>query len=295
MHAEHPGTLVAARQECPLIVGLGDDETFVASAIPAFLAETRHALSIENGEIVTVTSDGATVTKADGSPVEREADEVTWDEDAAEKGGYATFMRKEIDEQPDAVAETIADRLPRRRPRRSLRARHRPRVHQEHAAHRDRRLRHLLPRGPRRPLRDRAVGARAGRDGHRLRVPLPRPGGERGRPRHRHHPIGRDGRHARRHAARARSAAPRSWRSRTSWAARRRATPTPSSTPAPGSRSASPPPRRSLPGRRDVPDRPVGRSAARRAPRRAPGRTDRRAQEAAELDPGDARHASRTR
>ena len=112
MHAEHPGSLVAARQECPLVVGLGDDETFIASAIPAFLAETRQALSIENGEIVTVTSDGATVTKADGSPVEREAEEVTWDEDAAEKGGYATFMRKEIDEQPDAVAETIADRLP---------------------------------------------------------------------------------------------------------------------------------------------------------------------------------------
>ena len=112
MHAEHPATLVAARQECPLIVGLGDDETFVASAIPAFLAETRRALSIENGEIVTVTSDGAIITEADGSPVEREADEVTWDEDAAEKGGYDTFMRKEIDEQPDAVAETIADRLP---------------------------------------------------------------------------------------------------------------------------------------------------------------------------------------
>ena len=112
MHAEHPDTLVAARQECPLIVGLGEDETFVASAIPAFLAETRQALSVENGEIVTVTSDGATVTEADGSPVEREADEVTWDDDAAEKGGYETFMRKEIDEQPDAVAETIADRLP---------------------------------------------------------------------------------------------------------------------------------------------------------------------------------------
>jgi glutamine---fructose-6-phosphate transaminase (isomerizing) len=114
MHADHPDQLVAARQECPLIVGLGDDETFVASAIPAFLAETRRALPIENGEIVTVTPEGATVTTADGSPVQRESDEVLWDEDAAEKGGYATFMRKEIDEQPDAVAETIADRLPDR-------------------------------------------------------------------------------------------------------------------------------------------------------------------------------------
>ena len=112
MHAEQPETLVAARQECPLIVGLGEGETFLASAIPAFLAETRTALAIENGEIVTVTPDGAVLTDAQGTEVAREPQEITWDEDAAEKGGYATFMRKEIDEQPDAVAETIADRLP---------------------------------------------------------------------------------------------------------------------------------------------------------------------------------------
>jgi glucosamine--fructose-6-phosphate aminotransferase (isomerizing) len=112
MHAGHPDTLVAARQECPLIVGLGEDETFVASAIPAFLAETRNVLGLKNGEIVTVDAGGARITEADGTPVERDVDEVTWDEDAAEKGGYPTFMMKEIHEQPDAVAETIADRLP---------------------------------------------------------------------------------------------------------------------------------------------------------------------------------------
>jgi glutamine---fructose-6-phosphate transaminase (isomerizing) len=111
MHAEHPDLLVGARQECPLIVGLGEDETFLASAIPAFLAETRCVLLIESGEIVTVDGDGARLTDAEGNPVSRDTEEVTWDEDAAEKGGYPTFMMKEIHEQPDAVAETIADRL----------------------------------------------------------------------------------------------------------------------------------------------------------------------------------------
>jgi glucosamine--fructose-6-phosphate aminotransferase (isomerizing) len=112
MHADHPDTLVAARQECPLIVGLGEEETFVASAIPAFLAETRTALVIENGEIVTITPDGATIIDPDGNEVtDREVDEVMWTEEDAEKGGFPTFMLKEIHEQPDAVAETIADRL----------------------------------------------------------------------------------------------------------------------------------------------------------------------------------------
>jgi glutamine---fructose-6-phosphate transaminase (isomerizing) len=112
MHLDHPEMLVGARKECPLIVGTGDGEQFLASAIPAFLAETREVMLIENGEIVTITAEGVEITEADGTPVERDVDEVTWDEDAAEKGGYPTFMMKEIHEQPDAVAETIADRLP---------------------------------------------------------------------------------------------------------------------------------------------------------------------------------------
>jgi glucosamine--fructose-6-phosphate aminotransferase (isomerizing) len=112
MHRDHPDTLVAARQECPLVVGLGEGEAFLASAIPAFLAETRRVLQIENGEIVTVTGDGATLTDAAGAAMPRETEEITWDEEAAEKGGYETFMLKEIHEQPDAVAETITDRLP---------------------------------------------------------------------------------------------------------------------------------------------------------------------------------------
>ena len=112
MHRGQPDTLVAARKECPLIVGLGENENFVASAIPAFLAETRTALGVKNDEIVTVHKGDVTITDAEGNVVERAPEEVTWDEDAAEKGGYETFMLKEIHEQPDSVAETITDRLP---------------------------------------------------------------------------------------------------------------------------------------------------------------------------------------
>ena len=112
MHADHSGILVGARKECPLIVGVGSDEVFLASAIPAFLAQTRHVLQIESDEIVTVDAEGASITDPSGRAIAREVEEVTWDEDTAEKGGYPTFMMKEIHEQPDAVAETIADRLP---------------------------------------------------------------------------------------------------------------------------------------------------------------------------------------
>jgi len=112
MHVDEPGLLVGARKECPLVAGVGDGESFLASAIPAFLAETREAVAIENDEIVTIDASGVRITDSDGNPVERGAKQVEWDEEAAEKGGYETFMLKEIHEQADAVAETIADRLP---------------------------------------------------------------------------------------------------------------------------------------------------------------------------------------
>ena len=111
MAADEPELLVGARKECPLVVGVGDGEGFIASAIPAFLAETRRVQLVENGEIVAVGPDGARFLDADGSPIEREVTEIDWDDEAAEKGGYETFMLKEIHEQPDAVADTVLDRL----------------------------------------------------------------------------------------------------------------------------------------------------------------------------------------
>jgi glucosamine--fructose-6-phosphate aminotransferase (isomerizing) len=112
MHADEPGRLIGARKECPLVAGVGNGETFLASAIPAFLADTRVAVPIENGELVEIEAGEVRITDTDGNPIEREPEEVTWDAEAAEKGGYETFMLKEIHEQADAVAETITDRLP---------------------------------------------------------------------------------------------------------------------------------------------------------------------------------------
>ena len=111
MAADHPGVLVGARKECPLVVGLGEGESFIASAIPAFMAETRRVQLVHDGEIVAITPEGSRFLSPDGADLEREVDEVDWDEDQAEKGGYETFMLKEIHEQADAVAETLAGRV----------------------------------------------------------------------------------------------------------------------------------------------------------------------------------------
>src|ERR671925_138255 len=111
MSADQPGVLVGARKECPLVVGLGEDESFIASAIPAFLDETRRVQLVNNEEIVVITPDGSRFLTPDGAGIEREVDEVEWDTTAAEKGGFETFMLKEIHEQADAVAETVADRV----------------------------------------------------------------------------------------------------------------------------------------------------------------------------------------
>ena len=111
IHHDHPGLLVGARHQVPLVVGFGIDEMFLASNAAAFLRETRTVQFPGDGEIVTVTAGGARFQLADGSPVEHETIELDWDDEGAKKGGYETFMLKEIYEQPEAVAETIGDRV----------------------------------------------------------------------------------------------------------------------------------------------------------------------------------------
>jgi glutamine---fructose-6-phosphate transaminase (isomerizing) len=113
MTLEEPDTLVGARKECPLIVGRGDGEQFLASAVPAFLAQTRRVQFLHNGEIVRLTPQDVTITLPDGTELNRETEVVDWDQETAEKGGFDTFMLKEIHEQADALAETISDRTAR--------------------------------------------------------------------------------------------------------------------------------------------------------------------------------------
>jgi glucosamine--fructose-6-phosphate aminotransferase (isomerizing) len=110
-HVQHPGLLVGVRLQCPLLVGVGEGETFLASSIAAFMRETRRAQLIEDGEVVAITPSGARFFDADGGELDREEIEVDWDDEAAEKQGYETFMLKEINEQPAALHETIAGRV----------------------------------------------------------------------------------------------------------------------------------------------------------------------------------------
>lgn len=110
IHADQPGVVVGARRNSPLVVGLGDDANYLGSDVAAFIGHTRHALELAQDQIVTITPDGASVINFDGTPAEGKAYEVTWDAAAAEKGGYATFMEKEINDQPHAVRDTLLGR-----------------------------------------------------------------------------------------------------------------------------------------------------------------------------------------
>jgi len=111
IHHDNPDVLAGVRHQTPLVVGVGDGEMFIASSVAAFLSETRRVVFLPDGEIVEITPAGARFF-ADGVEVEdHDVELIDWDDDVAEKGGYETFMLKEIYEQPEALRETIGDRV----------------------------------------------------------------------------------------------------------------------------------------------------------------------------------------
>ena len=111
IHHDHPDLLVGVRCETPLVVGLGAGENFLASNVAAFLSETRRAVFPDDGEVVEITPSSVRFLKDGVEGEHHEVQELDWDDEEAEKGGYETFMLKEIYEQPEAVRETIGDRV----------------------------------------------------------------------------------------------------------------------------------------------------------------------------------------
>lgn len=109
--SKEPDKLVAVRKDSPLIVGLGKDEYFIASDIPAVLNHTRDIYLLEDKEFVVLTKDGVTILNEMGETINKEVYHVTWNADAAEKGGYEDFMLKEIHEQPKAIKDTLTSRI----------------------------------------------------------------------------------------------------------------------------------------------------------------------------------------
>ncbi|AZL10173.1 glutamine--fructose-6-phosphate transaminase (isomerizing) [Brevibacterium aurantiacum] len=111
VHADAPGQVVAARRNSPLVIGLGEGENFLGSDVAAFIDYTRTAVEIGQDQVVTITPETVVITDTDGNEVQGEQYEVSWDTAAAEKGGFASFMDKEIHDQPQAVADTLLGRL----------------------------------------------------------------------------------------------------------------------------------------------------------------------------------------
>ena len=111
MHRGEPDRLVGARMNVPLVVGIGDGETFLASDVAAILAHTNRVVFLEEGDVADLRPSGIEVTDVAGVPHERVATEITWTAEAAEKGGFEHFMLKEIHEQPQALRQCIAGRL----------------------------------------------------------------------------------------------------------------------------------------------------------------------------------------
>jgi glucosamine--fructose-6-phosphate aminotransferase (isomerizing) len=111
VHRDEPGVVVGARRNSPLVIGLGEGENFLGSDVAAFVEYTKRAVAIGQDQIVTITASDVKVTDFAGEPVSVEPFDVAWDASAAEKGGWSSFMRKEVSEQPEAVAKTLLGRI----------------------------------------------------------------------------------------------------------------------------------------------------------------------------------------
>ncbi|HEV2346954.1 MAG TPA: glutamine--fructose-6-phosphate transaminase (isomerizing) [Actinocrinis sp.] len=111
VHADDPDAVVGARLNSPLVVGVGDGEAFLCSDVAGFIGHTREAIELGQGQVVEVRRDAVAVTDFSGAPAEAKRFHVDWDVKAAEKSGYEYFMLKEIDEQPQAVADTLLGRV----------------------------------------------------------------------------------------------------------------------------------------------------------------------------------------
>jgi glucosamine--fructose-6-phosphate aminotransferase (isomerizing) len=111
MHQDAPGVVVGARRNSPLVIGLGDGENFLGSDVAAFVEHTRRAVAVGQDQIVTIGADAISITDFDGNPVDVTEFEVSWDASAAEKGGWSSFMAKEISEEPEAISKTLLGRI----------------------------------------------------------------------------------------------------------------------------------------------------------------------------------------
>jgi glucosamine--fructose-6-phosphate aminotransferase (isomerizing) len=112
LHAGDPDRILAARSGPPLVIGLGEGETFLASDVVPLLPHTRRVIFLEDGDLVELTRNGVTIFDQTGTPLERPVHTIPYDPVAAEKGGYKHFMQKEIFEQPQALSNTLLNRLP---------------------------------------------------------------------------------------------------------------------------------------------------------------------------------------